>query len=155
MDFALHPGRLRPDGADPAYRGQAAFALLLVLMLTAVLGGAVLAAQLIVQQRLRTVAQRNLRYQQQVATDAALRHLMATLPPDEETFPKITAAVPLPDRSQVAFVWKTAPTSSAAIPAGARRIRAEFRAETGDDVDYQQDYIIWRDGDGRPRMARW
>ncbi len=155
MDFALHPFRQPTHGAVAACRGRTAFALLLVLMLTAVLGGAVLATQLIVQQRLRTIAHRNLRYQQVVAADAALRHILATVRPEAGTATNITVAIPLPDISRVRFEWKTAPTSDVAIPPGARRIRAAISDDNNNaHNDFEQDYIIWRDGE-HWHITRW
>ncbi len=155
MDYALHSIHPHPHGDMPPRRGAAAFALLLVLMLTAVLGGAVLVSQLVVQQRLQSVAHRNLRYQQETAADAAARHLLTIMPPDAETITNITVTIPLPDIPPIAFEWKPAPTSAVAVPPGIRRIRAQISDTTHDEVDYEQDYIIWRDGDGHHRIARW
>ncbi len=150
MHTGLHLKRVRPRGGDLRHPGQSAFVLLLVLMLTAVLGGAVLATQLMVQQRLHAATHRNQRYQRRVAADAAVRQVLAMNRIGDETITQAVVMVPLPDPSLITIDWEPVPTSAVTRP-HTWRITAKISGGNDDDA---MDYTVRRDGD-RWRMERW
>ncbi len=150
MHTGLHLKQVRARDGGLRHPDQSAFVLLLVLMLTAVLGGAVLATQLMVQQRLHAAAHRNQRYQRRVAADAAVRQVLAMNRIADGTTTQAVVMVPLPDPSRVTIDWEPAPASAATMP-HTWRITAKINGGNDDDA---MDYTVRRDGD-RWRMERW
>lgn len=126
---------------------KSAFALVLVLMLLSIIGGAVLWGQVLTQQRLYTATNRNRSFRRQVASEAAvqlaLNHgLMSGHEPGQTV-----VDVPLSEVDSIAVEWEPLPyapdTPSNAILARTKMI------ETGNQNGATAEYLAW------PVNNRW
>ncbi len=150
MDTGLPIDRMNPRGNRLRRPGQSAFVLLLVLILTSILGGTVLATQLMIQQRLHATTHRNQRYQRRIAADAAVQQLLGINRMTDETITQAVVKVGLPETSTITLAWKSAPTSTVTTP-NTWWMTATVAGDNGEDA---LDYTVRRDGE-RWRMERW
>lgn len=151
-------GVLRPSGTDRRVShdvgisrpGQDAFALLLALVLIAILGGAVLATQLMIQQRLHAVSHRTQRYQGGMAAEAAIQQVLAMNRFGDASITQAVVKVDFPNASRIALAWQPAPAANASAPK-----TWWIKATIMDDKDTDtRDYKVRRDSEFW-RMERW